>query len=150
MLLSHPTTILHQILYLLSQYLTLSQISYLLLLPYSSVLRLYRRHHDFPALLLNLDYSRCARRRTTPTEALLPAPLMHLSLSSLLGSGIILIRLSDRSSESVLSLSSVPSSRPSTERGSISLSLLYPLPLLPPSPSNPIRSARSIPKSSSS
>ena len=55
---AHPTAIRHQILGLRSQGLSLVQIASQLLLPYSSVRRLCRRHRDDPARPLNPDYSR--------------------------------------------------------------------------------------------
>ena len=67
---AHPTAIRHQILGLRSQGLSLVQIASQLLLPYSSVRRLCRRHRDDPARPLNPDYSRCGRRHTAATEAL--------------------------------------------------------------------------------
>ena len=70
---AHPTAIRHQILGLRSQGLSLVQIASQLLLPYSSVRRLCRRHRDDPARPLNPDYSRCGRRHTAATEALFQA-----------------------------------------------------------------------------
>ena len=70
---AHPTAIRDQILSLRSQGLSLVQIASQLLLPYSSVRRLCRRHRDDPARPLNPDYSRCGRRHTAATEALFQA-----------------------------------------------------------------------------
>ena len=93
---AHPTAIRHQILGLRSQGLSLVQIASQLLLPYSSVRRLCRRHRDDPARPLNPDYSRCGRRHTAATEALFQAACALKRNHPTWGAGIIRVQLSEQ------------------------------------------------------
>ena len=93
---AHPTAIRHQILGLRSQGLSLVQIASQLLLPYSSVRRLCRRHRDDPARPLNPDYSRCGRRHTAATEALFQAARALKRNHPTWGAGIIRVQLSEQ------------------------------------------------------
>ena len=86
---AHPTAIRHQILGLRSQGLSLVQIASQLLLPYSSVRRLWRWHCDDPARPLNPDYSRCGRRHTAATEVLFQAACALKRNHPTWGAGII-------------------------------------------------------------
>ena len=72
-----------------SQGLSLVQIASQLVLPYSSVRRLCRRHRDDPARPLNPDYSRCGRRHTAATEALFQAACALKRNHPTWGAGII-------------------------------------------------------------
>ena len=93
---AHPTAIRDQILSLRSQGLSLVQIASQLLLPYSSVRRLCRRHRDDPARPLNPDYSRCGRRHTAATEALFQAACALKRNHPTWGAGIIRVQLSEQ------------------------------------------------------
>src|SRR5262245_45151763 len=90
-----PIAIRHQILELRAQGLTLERIASRLLIPFSSVARLCRRHRDDPARPLAPDYSRCGRRRAAATEALYGAACALKRDHPTWGAGLIRVRLGE-------------------------------------------------------
>ena len=90
-----PIAIRHQILELRAQGLTLERIASRLLVPFSSVARLCRRHRDDPVRPLAPDYSRCGRRRAAATEAVLRTACALKRDHPTWGAGLIRVRLSE-------------------------------------------------------
>ena len=115
---AHPTAIRHQILGLRSQGLSLVQIASQLLLPYSSVRRLCRRHRDDPARPLNPDYSRCGRRHTAATEALFQAACALKRNHPTWGAGIIRVQLSEQYPGQAISSRAAAATRSPRQRSS--------------------------------